>query len=91
MLAIAVDPPRRARRVVETSRLAFPILCDTEREAIRKYGVVHKGGGPRNSDIALPAHFLIDTDGRIAWQHIARRNQDRPAPRDVLEHLAQLP
>jgi peroxiredoxin len=89
-LAIAVDPPDKAREVVERNRLDFPILCDTEREVITDYGLVHRGGGPDGSDIAVPAHILIDGQGRVVWRFVARRVEDRPHPNDVIEAVQAL-
>ncbi len=55
------------------------------RSAITSYGVVHRGGGPNNEDIAIPSHFLISRDGHILWRHIAERLQDRPDPQALLK------
>lgn len=57
---------------------------------IQAYGIVHDGGGPRGSDIALPASFLIDTTGRIAWEHVSRKVQERPDPADVMKQVERL-
>ncbi|HUU82423.1 MAG TPA: redoxin domain-containing protein [Phycisphaerae bacterium] len=90
LLAIAVDPPERARQVVEGNGLEFSILCDTERRVIGDYGLVHAGGGPEGTDIALPAHLLVDTDGRVVWRFVSRRVEDRVHPDDVLEAVRSL-
>ncbi len=90
LLAVAVDEPQDARRVVERIGLEFPILCDTKREVIRAYGLVHEGGGLDGSDIAIPAHLLIDRDGRIISRYVSRRIQDRLDPRDVLANIRRM-
>lgn len=90
LLAIAVDPPEKARQVVEDNGLDFSVLCDTERKVIGDYGLVHKGGGPNKTDIALPAHILVDADGRVVWRFVARRVEGRAHPDDVLEAIASL-
>jgi peroxiredoxin len=90
LLAVSVDPPAIARRVVEDNRLGFAVLCDTNREVVRAYGLLHEGGGPGGSDIAVPAHILIDTDGRVVSRFVSRRIQDRRHPHDALESLRQL-
>ena len=90
MIAVSVDEPAESRRVVEQQDLPFPILADTERDTVSAYGVLHAGGGPGGSDIALPAHFLIDTGGRIRWRFIARQAQDRPRPTRLLEVVRAL-
>lgn len=90
MLAISVDPPEKSRAVVEKHELGFPILADTERAVIAAYGVVHKGGGPQGTDIALPANFLIDRTGRVVWQHVSEMVQDRPDPAEVMREVQSL-
>jgi peroxiredoxin len=87
LLAISVDPPARARRVVENNKLAFPILCDESREATRAFGVLHEKGSPEGQDIPLPAMFLIDREGRIRWKRVAGLIQDRPDPQEVIRSI----
>ena len=84
ILAVSVDPAREAQRIVEKNGLSFPILCDTSREVIRAFGLVHENGGLDGSDIPIPAHVLIDRDGRIVSRHLSRRAQDRIHPAEVL-------
>lgn len=84
VVAVSVDPPRHSRQAVERLELRFPILSDGEKSVIREYGVVHRGGGPDSEDIAIPAHFLIDRQGRIVWRRIAGRIQDRPDPKELV-------
>lgn len=90
LLAVAVDPPADARRVVERNGLEFSVLCDTGREVIQAYGLVHEGGGLDGSDIAIPAHILIDRDGRIVSRFVSRRIQDRRHPDDILATVKRL-
>ena len=90
VLAISVDPPELSRAVVEEDGLAFSILADTDRAVIESYGLVHAGGGPEGTDIALPAQLLVAPDGRIAWSHVARRIQDRASPAQTLEAIERL-
>ena len=84
VLAISVDPPEDARRLSARQSLSFPILCDTKREVVKAYGLLHKEGGPHGSDIAIPAHVLIDQDGRIVSRYVSERSQDRLRPDNVL-------
>lgn len=84
VLAISVDEPQLSAGVVRDEGLRFPILCDTERDVLRRYGLVHAGGAPDGSDVAVPALLLVRGDGSIAWRHVARLIQDRADPADVL-------
>jgi peroxiredoxin Q/BCP len=89
LLAVAVDSPQQSRRVVEGNDLPFPILCDTEREVVRAYGLLHEDGG-QTGDIAIPAHILIDRGGRIVWRRLSDKVQDRPDPQEVLQQVERL-
>ncbi len=89
MAAVAVDTPQQSRRVVEGNDLPFAILCDTEREVVRAYGLLHEDGG-QTGDIAIPAHVLIDRAGRIVWRRLSDKVQNRPDPQDVLKQVERL-
>ena len=97
LLAIAVDAPHDARRVAQRNNLAFPLLCDTQREVVRAYGLLHEAGGPDGADIAVPAVVLIEpaeagqSGGRVVWRFMSRRIQDRLHPDDVLAAVRRLP
>lgn len=90
IVAVSVDSPQHSRQAVDRLGLTFPLLSDTEHKTIQDFGLVHHAGGPGGEDIAIPAQFLIDRDGRILWRRIAGRIQDRPDPRDVLRTLQAL-
>lgn len=89
LFVISADAPDRSQKLIERNDLKFAFLSDRERTVIRDYGVLHAGGGPSGEDIALPAYFLIDRDGRILWRRVAARIQDRPDPREVLSILRE--
>lgn len=90
ILAVSVDPPAESNRMVKGRKFRFPVLADVDRTVIREYGVLHAQGGPGKSDIALPAQFLVERDGRIVWRHVAEKIQDRPDPEDVLAEVRRL-
>ena len=66
-VAISVDTPEVSRNLAGKAGYTFPILSDPQAETIRRYNLLHKGGGPENSDIARPAEFLVDTSGTVRW------------------------
>ncbi len=90
MYAVSVDTPEQSHSVVEKHKLPFEILCDTGRNVIHAYDLSHPGGGPHGSEVAVPAHVLIDRGGKIAWRHRAKRIQDRPDPQEDLAQIARL-
>ena len=91
LIALSVDAPQDSKRVVEHDHLPFPILADEKHEVITAYGLVHAHGSPDGKEIAIPAHVLIDHDGKILWKHISERVLDRPDPDDVLTIVRGLP
>lgn len=90
LLAISVDPQAESRKVVKNLGLDFALLADIDRQVITSYGLVHPGGGMDGSDIAVPAHLLIESSGNIAWRYKAKLIQARPDPQDVLRAIAAL-
>lgn len=66
-VAISVDAPEVSRDLAQKAGYTFPILSDPQAETIRRYNLLHKGGGPEGSDIARPAEFLVDTSGTVRW------------------------
>ena len=66
-VAISVDTPEVSRNLAGKAGYTFPILSDPTAETIRRYNLLHKGGGPEGSDIARPAEFLVDTSGTVRW------------------------
>lgn len=84
MIAVSVDSPAESAKVISRNKLPFPILSDANRTVIREYGLVHTGGGPGASEIAIPANILVDHDGKILWRHIATKVQDRADPDDLV-------
>lgn len=90
MLAVSVDEPAQSRALVARFELPFRSLCDTSRDVVRRYGLLHAGGGPGGSDIAVPALLLVRPDGAIAWRHVSRSAQDRADPADVMAAVRAL-
>jgi peroxiredoxin len=70
-VAISVDAPEVSRNLAGKTGYTFPILSDPGAEAIRRYHLLHKSGGPEGSDIARPAEFLVDSSGVVRWENFA--------------------
>ena len=85
MLAISVDPPEASKPIVERYGLTFPVLSDVGGDTLRAFGVVHEHGNPIDgSDIARPATFVLDREGRIVWRDLTQNWRIRPRPADLL-------
>lgn len=90
LLVVCVDKPEDSRVVVEKLHLPFPILSDAERTVVRNYHLLHEKGAPDGSDIAIPAHFLLDRDGVIQWRFVSDRVTNRPEPSQVIDEIRKL-
>jgi len=91
-LAISVDPPEVSREIVEADGLSFPVLSDVGRDAVRGFGVLHEGGNPIDgSDLARPATFVLDRDGRIVWRDLTDNWRVRPRPTELLAEVRRTP
>ena len=91
-MAITVDPPDKSREIAEAYDLNFPILSDVGAETIRAYGVVHRDGDPLSGeDIARPATFVLDREGRVVSSHLPRNWRIRPRPDRLLDELSKIP
>jgi peroxiredoxin len=71
------------RRYIEETGLPFDILIDERRDMLRAYGVWHRIGIDA-WNIARPAVFLIEQDGRISYSFIGDRQREYPALAEIL-------
>ena len=82
MIAISVDGPEKSRAVRDELRLPFTILCDTQRNVVREWGVYNareKGG------IAKPAVFILDPKRIVRYVSV-----DEVASRVPASEIARL-
>jgi len=68
----------------------FPLLSDPGAEVIRRFGLLHASGGP-GGDIARPAVFVLDREGRVAWRDLTDNWRVRVRPTRILEELGRVP
>ena len=63
----------------------YPLLSDPKAEVIRRYDLLHPKGGPKGTDIARPAEFLIDAMGTVRWVNLTESAAVRARPEQVLK------
>jgi peroxiredoxin len=85
VVAISVDPTEINQRHSQKMGFTYPFLSDTKAEVIRRYDLLHPGGGPKGADIARPAEFLIDSAGTIRWVNLTESAAVRARPEAVLK------
>lgn len=91
VVAVSVDPVETTRETLGSAGFTFTLLADPELAVIDAYGVRHPGGGMEGTDIARPATFLIDREGRIVWRDLTDNWRVRVRPGRLVERLAAMP
>ena len=90
VVALSVDAPEINRRQRQKLHFTFTFLSDPKAEVIRRYDLLHAGAGPKGTDIARPAEFLIDSTGIIHWVNLTENIAVRARPEQVLQAFDQL-
>ena len=83
-VAISVDAPAVSRNLRSKRGYTFLFLSDSKAEVIRRYQLLHPGGGPEGTDIARPAEFLIDRTGTVRWANFTEDIRVRPRADELL-------
>jgi peroxiredoxin len=89
-VAISVDASAVNRRHREKRGFSYTFLSDPPAETIRRYDLLHRGGGPNGTDIARPAEFLIDSRGTVRWVNLTESITLRARPEQVLRAFDRL-
>jgi peroxiredoxin len=87
---VSVDQPEINRRRSQKPGYTFLLLSDPKTEVIRRYDVLHPGAGPKGSDIARPAEFLIDSSGVVRWVNLTDNIAVRARLGQVLSAFNQI-
>jgi peroxiredoxin len=90
VVGISVDPPEVNRQQSQKLAYTFPLLSDPKAEVIRRYDVLHAGAGPKGTDIARPAEFLIDSNGIVRWVNLTDNIAVRARPEQVLKAFDEM-
>jgi peroxiredoxin len=90
VVGISVDPPEINRRQSQKLGYTFPLLSDPKAAVIRRYDVCHPGAGPKETDIARPAEFLIDSGGLVRWVNLTDNIAVRARPEQVLNAFDEI-
>jgi peroxiredoxin len=90
VVAISVDTPEVNRRHCQKLGFTYTFLSDSKAEVIRRYDLLHTGGGAKGSDVARPAEFLIDSSGAIRWVNLTESLAVRARPNQVLKAFDEL-
>lgn len=83
-MAISVDLPEVSRDLSKKAGYTFTILSDPNTEVIRRYDLLHVGGGPDGHDIARPAEFLVDSSRVVRWTNFTEDVRVRARAEEML-------
>jgi len=90
-VAISVDSPEESAALCKKAGYTYTVLSDPKAEVIRRYHLLHQGGGVGGKDIARPAEFLVDASGVVRWRNLTEDLRVRATPEDVLKGAQLLP
>ena len=62
----------------------FTFLSDADAAVIKRYDVLHRGAGPKGTDIARPAEFYVDAGGTVRWVNLTENIAVRARPEQAL-------
>ena len=84
VVAISVDGPFANGAFASQNDLNFPVLSDYKREAVRDYGIaIEDFAGLEGYTAAQRSVFIVDEDGKLAWQWVAPNPGVEPDYDDV--------
>jgi peroxiredoxin len=84
VVAISVDSPEINKRQSQEMHYTFPLLSDADATVIRRYDLLHPGGGPHKENISRPGEFLVDATGAVRWRNLTENIGVRARPDEVL-------
>lgn len=84
-VAISVDTPEESAVLCRKAGYTFTFLSDPNAEVIRRYDLLHRGGGVDGKDIARPAEFLLDSAGAVRWMNLTEDYRVRATPEEMLK------
>jgi peroxiredoxin len=62
----------------------YPVVYDDNLAMAKNMGLLHKGANPiKNTDLAQPATFLFDAEGKIIWSYVSTNYRIRPETMDI--------
>jgi peroxiredoxin len=90
IVAVSPDPNEQSQKLAEGLKLGYRFLADRDLAVVRRYGLIHAGGGSNGEDVPRPATVVLDRDGAVRWFKVSTNFQVRPDPGDVLRAVRAL-
>ena len=90
VIAVSPDENAQSQRLADGLRVRYRFVADPDLAVTRRYGLIHRRGGPDGRDVPRPATVLLDRDGVVRWVALSANFQVRPDPRDVARAVRAL-
>ena len=89
LVGVSVDAPWAQKAFAAKYSLTFPLLCDFNRDVVRKYGVVWKNlGGVKGYESANRAILVLDDGGTVLYSWVAPSPGVLPNFEEIKKNLA---
>ena len=85
VVAISVDPPGVSQHLRQAAGYSFLFLSDDKTQVIHQWDLVHPHAGIDGADVARPAEFLLDSNGKIRWVKLTDDYLVRARPEEALQ------
>lgn len=91
VIGISVNDPFSNRAFHEMNMLNFPLLCDYNREVVKKYGVFHEDfAGLKGYTAAKRSVFILDREGVIRYRWVSDNPGVEPDYAEIEAELGKL-
>ena len=90
VVAVSPDRNEQSQRLANGLRLGYRFVADPDLAVTRRWGLIHRRGGPGGVDVPRPATVVLDRDGVVRWLSLSDNYQVRPDPGDVLRAVRAL-
>ena len=86
VVLITPEQPESIKKMIKKTDASFPIIHDKNYSIMKAYKVAFK---PEKHDgmLPVPATYIIDTSGNIAWYHFDKDYKFRSSIEDILGNL----
>ncbi len=76
---------KSARNMKKKVRVRYEIVYDDALKMAKNMDLLHKGAMPiKKTDLAQPATFLFNSNGKVIWSYISTNYRIRPKTQDIL-------
>ena len=86
LIAISADHLTLVDSTQQALQITYLLLSDEDTETITAYNVIDI----TNTDIARPATYVLDTDGRVVWKFLDPKFDTRVSSDQILTELKKL-